>query len=101
MSIYHQYDTSKKTFTIKVMGDFNFGEHQSFRKTVEHITPEMDSIVIDLQNTAYMDSSALGMLLVMLDKTNKNQQTVKIININSEVRKLLDVANFDKLCSIT
>lgn len=100
MAIDTNYDSVTNALTIKVSGRFDFGVHQNFRKAVEQITLKMKFIVVDLSATNYMDSSALGMLLVLRDKAMSNQQTVKLLNAKSDVRKILEIANFDKLFTL-
>lgn len=97
MTIDTNFDSGNNALTIKVSGRFDFGVHQGFRKAIEQINAKMKLIVVDLNATDYMDSSALGMLLVLRDKVNVNQQSIKLINIKPEVRKILEIANFDKL----
>jgi HptB-dependent secretion and biofilm anti anti-sigma factor len=100
MTIDTNYDPVANAFVIKVSGRFDFGVHQGFRSAVEQITSKMKIIVVDLYATEYMDSSALGMLLVLRDKVNTNQQTIKLINTRPEVKKILEIANFDKLFNL-
>jgi HptB-dependent secretion and biofilm anti anti-sigma factor len=100
MAVETHYDVAKATLTIKVAGRFDFAVHQDFRKAIEKITPAMKVIVIDFFVTEYMDSSALGMLLVLRDKVSTAQQTVQLVNTRPEVRKILDIAHFDKLFAV-
>ena len=97
MTIDTSFDSGSNSLTIKVTGRFDFGVHQGFRKAIEQINAKMKFIIVDLNATDYMDSSALGMLSVLRDKVNVNQQTIKLVNIKPEVRKILEIANFDKL----
>ncbi|NQD58450.1 STAS domain-containing protein, partial [Pseudomonas sp. CM25] len=55
-----------KKLTIKIKGRFDFGKHQEFRKAYERIS-KPDSVVVDLSDATYIDSSALGMLLMLRD----------------------------------
>jgi anti-anti-sigma regulatory factor len=47
-----------------------------------------------------MDSSALGMLLLLRDHAGGDDAEVQVINISSDVRKILAISNFDKLFDI-
>jgi len=97
MAVDIRQDSAKKELQIKVAGRFDFGVHQDFRKATDMIDNSIKSIVIDLQQTDYVDSSALGMLLVLRDKMSEARQAIKIINVQPEVKKILQIANFDKL----
>lgn len=52
---------------------------------------------IDFKATDYIDSSGLGMILVLRDMIGKN---IKFINCNRQVKNILKIANFHKLFDI-
>jgi anti-anti-sigma factor len=56
--------------------------------------------VVDLKDTEYMDSSALGMLLLLKECSVNNASKIKIVHARPEIRAILDIASFDKLFSI-
>ncbi len=84
---------------IKISGRFDFGEHQAF-KTACDACDSAQKYTLDLRATEYVDSSALGMLLILRDKVGGDKSRVKILNANSEVKKVLSIANFEKLFTI-
>lgn len=88
------------TLTIKVSGRFDFGVHQEFRKATDQANNEVTSIIVDMISVDYVDSSALGMLLVLRDKVSESKSTVQIKNTKAEVKKILQIANFDKLFTL-
>jgi HptB-dependent secretion and biofilm anti anti-sigma factor len=100
MAVETDFDSSKNTLTIKVSGRFDFAVHQEFRRAIEKITAAIKTVVIDFYLTDYMDSSALGMLLVLRDSVSSSQQTVQLTNMKPEVRKILEIAHFDKLFTV-
>ena len=101
MAIITNIDTGTQTLVIKVSGRFDFGVHQDFRKATEQATQEIKTIVVDMANTDYVDSSALGMLLVLRDKVGDNKSAVLIKSAKPDVRKILEIANFDKLFTLS
>lgn len=88
--------------TIGLEGRFDFGTHRDFRSAVEEALRETKSshLVVDLGGVDYLDSSALGMLLMLRDKVNAANKTVSLANCRGNVRQVLDIANFGKLFSI-
>lgn len=96
MSITTKQDAN--TLTIQVRGRFDFSVHNEFRQAAKLTEANVDKVIVDLQQTDYLDSSALGMLLVLRDKTPNHN--VEIHNAKSEVKKILEIANFDKLFNI-
>ena len=101
MSIESEVSQDGKTLTITIRGRFDFGSHQTFRDTYEHFYKKPEVYVVDLKDTTYMDSSALGMLLLLRDYAGGERAQVQVINSNDDVRKILAISNFDKLFDIS
>jgi anti-anti-sigma factor len=89
-----------KELTIVIKGRFDFGAHQQFRDAYERVHPKPSTFVIDLKDTTYLDSSALGMLLLLRDHAGGDHAKVKVAHSNTDVRKILAISNFDKLFDI-
>ncbi len=89
------------TRTLHIDGKFDFKLHRRFRELYEKAPPEVNTYVIDLSRTDYMDSSALGMLLLLREHVQDDRDRVQVINCNPEIRKILEIANFDKLFDIS
>ena len=87
----------KKTVTISVSGRFDFSLHNDFRKTYKDVVDSGIQYILDLKATEYMDSSALGMLLMLKEHADKNASKIKISNISADIREILMIASFDKL----
>ncbi|WP_166364102.1 STAS domain-containing protein [Pseudomonas akapageensis] len=87
--------------TIAIKGRFDFGKHQEFRSAYERPGQKPESITIDLKETTYIDSSALGMLLLMRDHAGGENADIRVINSSSDVRKILAISNFDQLFDIS
>jgi anti-anti-sigma factor len=84
--------------TIHVEGRFDFNCHQQFRRAYEGSGISPTEYVVDLRGTEYIDSAALGMLLVL--RESAGSATVRITNSRPAVRKILQIANFNTLFSI-
>lgn len=89
-----------KELTIKVKGRFDFSAHQEFRNAYESAPQSMSSFIVDLRDATYLDSSALGMLLLLRDHAGGDTAHVRIVNCNPDVRKILTISNFEQLFSI-
>lgn len=101
MSIGNQVMVQGNTRTLRIDGKFDFKLHRCFRELYEAAPPEIANFVIDLSRTQYMDSSALGMLLLLREHVEGDRNRVRIVNCNPEIRKILEIANFDKLFDIS
>ncbi|MCY1442851.1 STAS-domain containing protein [compost metagenome] len=63
------------------------------------ITPKR--YVVDLKGATYLDSSALGMLLLLRDHAGGDQAQISLIHCNADVRKILSISNFQQLFDIS
>ncbi|MBF0127774.1 MAG: STAS domain-containing protein [Magnetococcales bacterium] len=88
---------------ISVKGRFNFEMHSQFRAAYQSDSGDENQgkrFVIDLSGTEYIDSSALGMLLLLREEAGANESDIEIINTRPEIRKILETANFQRLFKI-
>ena len=100
MSVESEVSLDGKTLTIAIKGRFDFGSHQAFRDAYERFYKVPQVYIVDLKETTYMDSSALGMLLLLRDHAGGDNSEVRVINSSADVRKILAISNFDKLFDI-
>ena len=101
MSVESVVSPDGKKLTIVIKGRFDFSSHQLFRDAYERFYKAPDTYIVDLKDTTYLDSSALGMLLLLRDHAGGDESEVRVINSNSDVRKILAISNFDKLFDIS
>jgi len=100
MGVQAEIDSSGKELTIKVDGRFDFSAHQEFRDAYESISSDVNNYVVDLSSTSYLDSSALGMLLLLRDHAGGDNANIKITKCNDDVKKILTISNFEQLFTI-
>jgi len=86
--------------TIAVEGRFDFSAHQEFRDAYEDAQINVSQYIIDMSKATYLDSSALGMLLLLRDHAGGESANVKIIHCNADVKKILTISNFEQLFTI-
>lgn len=99
MSITSSESSDGKKVTIHVSGRFDFAAHQEFLRAYKQHPRGEKAFAVDLKNTEYMDSSAMGMLLQLRDYGAKDQ-AMELINGNEGVREILRIANFDKIFKV-
>lgn len=95
-------DVSGERATLKLGGRFDFHSHRDFRSAYEKIieTGSVREIVIDFGEVDYLDSSALGMLLLLREKADGAGKNVVLAGLKGTVKQVLDIANFGKLFTI-
>jgi anti-anti-sigma factor len=93
---------NEDTAHIILKGRFDFSSHRDFRQGYEQSlhTPDIKVILVDLDGVEYIDSSALGMLLLLREKALQAGIEVKLANCKGAVLQVLEVANFGRLFNI-
>lgn len=86
--------------TIKIQGRFDFSAHQEFRDAYEKAKEDPLAYIVDMKETTYLDSSALGMLLLLRDHAGGDSSNIEIVNCNPDVKKILTISNFEQLFTI-
>lgn len=86
--------------TIAIKGRFDFSAHQDFRGAYENLDSKPSRYVIDMSETAYLDSSALGMLLLLRDHAGGDKAKIEIKNTSTDVRRILTISNFEQLFNV-
>jgi len=97
MSITSNLSGDGQELQIKVVGRFDFSSLQLFRNSYEKVAPKPKGYVVDLKESDYLDSSALGMLLALRDHAGGDTANIKIINCNPDVKKILVITKLDEL----
>ncbi|MBE0439842.1 MAG: STAS domain-containing protein [Gammaproteobacteria bacterium] len=85
---------------IKIKGRFDFKAQAEFRGAYEKAQPSA-KFVVDLSQTDYMDSSALGMLLLLHDYAGGDKSQIEIVKCSEDVKAIFAISNFQKLFKIS
>lgn len=91
--------TNGNTHTIRIQGRFDFSLQSDFRKAYEQVSAD-HKFVLDFAATEYMDSSALGMLLLLRDHAGGDNANIELTNCRSEIKNILEISNFQKLFTL-
>ena len=93
---------SESPSVVKLHGRFTFDSHKEFRSAFgEHLAGKGKEIAIDFSAVDYMDSAALGMLLLARERAGEQGKTVALTNCRGPVKAVLDIANFQRLFAIS
>ena len=96
-------DKSGYSTTVGLSGRFTFGDHTAFRDVltnqVETIT-NGEQLTFDLSGVEFVDSAALGMLLLARETANRNAGGIVLRGATGQVQRMLDVSRFNLLFTI-
>ena len=90
------------TCSLFLEGDLTFKDHSWFRETTHPVLeiPELHRLVLDLSALGYLDSSALGMFLLLRDKAAAKNIRITLKNPSALVMNILTTVQFFHLFDI-
>ena len=87
--------------TIALKGRFDFQANQQFRNAVDGLlTSGKALLTVDLSEVNFIDSSALGMLLLARENCEKAGGSVVLNRPQEYVSKILKLCQFDQLFQV-
>lgn len=87
---------------LHMKGRFDFNVHRPFKDAYDPLLQQdgINSLEIDMSEVEYLDSSALGMLLLVRERAEAAGKHVALLHPNPTVAQILEIANFRKLFAI-
>lgn len=87
---------------IRIRGRFEFSGYRDFRDALDRaFEPPARDLIVDLSGADYIDSSALGMLLIASDRAKAVNRKIALRGSHGAVHEVLQVANLHKRFAIT
>ena len=101
MSVSQEVSNDGKKVQINISGRFDYKVSQEFRDSYRQV-PGQEGVAyfVNLSDASYMDSSALGMLLLLREHAKCRGGSVFIEHPSEQVDSILKVANFEQLFTI-
>ncbi len=101
MSVSQEVSNDGKKVCITITGRFDYKISQQFRDSYRQIPAQENvSFYVYLSEAVYMDSSALGMLLLLREHAKCHGGAVFIERPSKQIDNILKVANFEQLFTI-
>lgn len=102
MPITSQVSNDRNEVEICIKGRFDFSTHRDFRNAFNETDVNIDKakFVINLRDAEYMDSSALGMLLLLRERAGGQNANILLKGCSEQIKQILSVSNFQKLFKI-
>lgn len=88
--------------SLQVPERFDFSYHKEFTDQYQKILDGdgVSEIILDFSRVSYLDSSALGMMVLFQKKAKSSNINVRIRGAKASAREILQIANFDRLFEI-
>ena len=82
-------------------GRFDFGSRRDFKEAVDRVQNAGSRyIILNLQDIAFVDSSALGLLVVAHQNLKLKEGRISLVNPQPYVRQILDLANVPRMIPV-
>lgn len=95
-------ETGEKRITATLRGRFTFADHQSFRELIDQFGRAAGGqVVLDMEAVEFVDSAALGMLLVASDATRGAGAALLVRRPRGQVRRTFEAADIGELFDVS
>ena len=100
-SVSFNYDNESRELVVVIVGSFDFNCRPAFVRGCEELPQLIANCTVDLTETTYMDSSGLGMLLILKSHEYIPEQKI-VLNTkgNMSIAALMSFHNFNQLFTI-
>lgn len=98
-----EYSTHKEGAQTKIEmeGKFSFADHAAFKTMLDTVVDEhLDMLELDLAKVNFVDSSALGLLLLLRDEADKHDVALILKSPGGQVKKMFEISRFYDLFTI-
>ena len=89
--------------SLQIPERFDFSYHKEFTEQYQSILQQggISDIALDFSKVSYLDSSALGMMVLFQKKAKAANINVRIRGAKDSAKEILQIANFDRLFDIS
>ena len=86
---------------IVMSGKFTFADHIGLKELLEKFDDNaVKTIQFDMKKVEFVDSAALGLLLLSLDHSKKTGKSMVILEPEGQVKKMFEISRFYELFDI-
>jgi anti-anti-sigma factor len=95
-AIIAEMTSDERVVILRVEGRFSFGVHEEFRRAYQETWRPGLHYVLDMRSVEYLDSSALGMLLLMREYVGEGAGLIRILGCSAPMKDVFLRARFDQ-----
>ena len=83
--------------TVKLTGDLDVYSEEDFKSFIDEKIQTDKDVVFDLNDLDYLDSTGLGMFMIVYNMQKENGKSVKVINAKENIKKLFKITELKAL----
>lgn len=97
----YTHNLSGDMLSLAMRGKFTFTDHEKFRSIIDLIrNSPLKTVAFDFAGVDFIDSAALGMLLIAREEAAKKSINLILANPNGQIAKMFKVSKFDSLFTL-
>ncbi|MEK6801163.1 MAG: STAS domain-containing protein [Nitrospirota bacterium] len=86
-----------KKATLRLEGNFTYTQRKAFQEVLKTIcTDHVEEVVIDLSQVVFLDSAALGLLMITHRQLGADKRKLSLAYPQPTVRQIIELANLHK-----
>jgi len=86
---------------IILMGEFDFSSQENLNLTFEEaLTFPTNEIQIDLEQTIFIDSSVIRLLLILREAAKRNKKNLVLLHCSERIYEIFKIGGFDQVFDI-
>lgn len=90
-------EIQNQTVTVKLDGTFTYTQRKAFQDAFKTLgTQNVEHIIIDLSQVAFLDSAALGLLMITHRQLLADKRKLSLAYPQPTVRQIIELANLHK-----
>jgi anti-anti-sigma factor len=94
-------DPTPGGIVIALRGSFTFKDHHGFRAVLDILAATSGSLkILDLSKIEFLDSAALGMLMIAEEETVRAHGVLTLRNPSAPIARLFELSSMDTLFKI-
>lgn len=100
MSLSIRVDQEPTHWKLTLLGELDYGECSVFRMNIDRILiSEVSTVIVDLSEVTFLDSSAIGLLLSM-SRECRNTGSALVLITSEHVDKMLVISGLTRVFAI-
>lgn len=93
--------TENGTYNVQMRGKFTFIDNTEFRLIIDKLAdPAIRQVVLHMEHVEFVDSAALGMLLLAHDEAVKSKKALLLKGVKGQVKRTFEMARFEQFFNL-
>jgi anti-anti-sigma factor len=86
---------------LEINGRFDFAARREFKEAMDRLQQAgCRHVILNIEQVSFVDSSALGLLVVAHQNLKLKEGRISLVNPQSYVRQILDLANVPRMIPV-